>query len=239
MRLLIVLLLLTATEVFAATAAVPAPLMATDGQTLAIQASVRELNRIRIEGGRVTQFRGPNDRIHAEAVEASGEVYFRLVGGGATPFSLFVSADNGETYTLLVTPMQIPAVTIALHPASGASARPIAAGETTAPYVTRIKRLMRSMILDDARYHQVVMNQPVQLGQHWHLILEKRWPGDLQGERYRLRNVSDQPLQLHERDLQSHLEWTQPSVLAVAIEQHQLLPGESTRVLLIQRSGRP
>lgn len=237
MRLLIVLLLLTATEVFAVSS--PAALMAVDGQTLAVQASARELNRIRIEGGRITQFRGPNDRIHAEAVESSGEVYFRLVGGGATPFSLFVSADNGETYTLLVTPMQIPAVTVALRSASGASARPIAAGETTAPYVNRIKRLMRSMILDDARYHQVALNQPVQLGQRWQLILEKRWPGDLQGERYRLHNVSDQPLQLHERDLQTYLAWHQPSVLAVAIEQHHLQPGESTRVLLIQRSGRP
>lgn len=229
MRLLTLLLLtLLAIDVAAES------LKVTDGQTVAVQASLRELNRIRIDGGKVTHLRGPDDRIQAEADTATGEVYFRMADPASTPFSLFVSADNGETYTLLVTPRQIPAVTLVLAPTSGASALPAAAGASTDPYTTRIKRLIRSMAMDDKRYHQIPVSQPVALNKQWQLILEKRWPGELEGERYTIRNVSDQSRKLDEREFQ----WiNQQQALAVALEKHWLEPGETTRLLLIRKSA--
>jgi len=176
-----------------------------------------------------------------------GEVYVRPVGESGKPVNLFVSSTQA-TYTLVLRRADTPADTIVIRDrtarataaiGSGASAGPSASLGGSAHHVRALKAMLVAMASDrtpsDVRIDE--LNQPIQLWAEARFSLIRRFEGrDLVGERYLLTNVSDRLMVVAEQEF-DRPDNADALVLGIAIENHNLRPGDSTAVYVIRRGG--
>ncbi len=82
------------------------------------------------------------------------------------------------------------------------------------------------------------LNQTVQLWAEARFSLMRRYEGrSLIGEKYLLQNISGAVMVLAEQEFDRPDSKAGGQVLGVAVEHHQLRPGESTSVYVIRRGG--
>ena len=82
------------------------------------------------------------------------------------------------------------------------------------------------------------LDQPVRLWAEARLALVGRFEGrNLVGERYRLTNASDSIMVLAEQEFDRPDTNDGGQVLGVAIDNHNLRPGETTSIYVIRRGG--
>ena len=207
-----------------------------DGKTVPITISLKELTRITMsDGSRIDHIWGPQDRMTLETDSDSGQLFVRAIG--IKPFSVFVKADNGETYTLLAAPKNVPAETIFLKPPYRSSQK--SSAERALPYIKRIERLAKALgrgaLPEDMMPIQSSRIMP--LWEEVHFKREMIYAGDtLTGEVYWLTNLTDKEMRLDEREFNS-LPGPNP-VRAVAINKHLLQAQESTEVFVIRKVER-
>jgi conjugal transfer pilus assembly protein TraK len=193
----------------------------------------------------------PAGEVVLECDRDKGEIYVRPVGqtpdGGGKPVNLFVSSVQA-TYTLVLRRADTPADTIVIRDrttrasasiGSGPSAGPSAPLGGSAHHVRALKAMLVAMASDrtpsDVRIDE--LNQPIQLWAEARFSLIRRFEGrDLVGERYLLTNVSDRLMVLAEQEF-DRPDSTDGLVLGIAIENHNLRPGDSTAVYVIRRGG--
>jgi len=203
-----------------------------DGKTIPIAVSLKELNRLTMaDGSRIEHIWGPRDRMTLETDTDSGQLFVRAIG--AKPFSLFVKADNGETYTLLAAPKDVPAETIFLRPPYRNTER--SSGEQSLPYIKRVERLAKAMgrraLPDD--YTPIQSSRVLPLWDEVHFKREIVYSGDsLSGEVYWLTNLTQKEMRLEEREFRAI---QGNPIAAVAIDKHLLKPHESTEVFIIRK----
>jgi conjugal transfer pilus assembly protein TraK len=246
-------------------ASAPAPALqvveARDGVTADAVLSNREPTRIRIEGAAITDVFGnihssncaagatapgapppvnPAGEVVLECDRDKGEIYVRPVGSSAKPVNLFVSSASA-TYTLLLRRADTPADTIVIRDrtprqsgrSGDASARP--PGQA-AGHVRGLKAMLVAMASDqvppEVRVEEV--DRPLQLWAEARFALVRTYEArGLVGEAYRLTNVSAAPMTLAEQEFDRD----GGEVLAVAIEHHNLRPGETTQVFVIRAAA--
>lgn len=187
----------------------------------------------------------PAGEIVIECDRDKGEIYVRPVGEGKKPINLFVSSARG-TYTLLLRHADTPADTIVIRDKAALQRRT----DTTAPrpvpgsaasHVRGLKALLVAMAAERAPTDIQVEDiaQPITLWREAHFTLERTYRGrGLVGERYVLQNVSDAPMVLTEQEFDREDD-DAGSVAGVAIEHHNLRPGERTQVFVIRREVQP
>lgn len=235
---------------------------ARDGTTVEALISLREPTRLRIEGTTIREVFGnlqsnsctgvsatagmasplPTNSTAEVQVECDlekGEIYLRPIGMTDKPINLFVSSPQA-TYTLLLRSTDRPADTIVLRDSTsgvatdganlmrGASANPI----------RRLKGLLVAMALDQlpADYHVEWVNRDVSLWAQTQLTLLKRVEGrGLVGEHYLLQNRSGEIMVLAEQEFDRQV----GQVAGVAIENHNLRPGERTHVYVLRLGAGP
>lgn len=203
-----------------------------DGKTIPIVVSLKELNRLTMaDGSRIEHIWGPQDRMTLETDTDSGQLFVRAIG--AKPFSLFVKADNGDTYTLLAAPKDVPAETVFLRPPYRNSER--SSGERSLPYIKRVERLAKAMgrraLPDD--YTPIQSSRVIPLWDEVHFKREIVYSGDsLSGEVYWLTNLTQKEMRLDEREFRAI---KGNPIAAVAIDKHLLKPHESTEVFIIRK----
>lgn len=162
-----------------------------------------------------------------------GQIYVRPVSADKTkPLNLFISTAHA-TYTLVMQPVDMPADTIVIRdraanaaPASSATAR-----TDSASHVRALKNMVYAMATDEPAQELRVeeVGRPVALWAEVHFTLQRRFVGrNMTGERYLLTNVSSAPMVLAEQ------EFYREGVLGVAIENHNLRPGDSTSVHVVR-----
>ncbi|MBN9205875.1 MAG: type-F conjugative transfer system secretin TraK [Methylibium petroleiphilum] len=187
----------------------------------------------------------PAGEVVVECDRDKGEIYVRPVatasdGSAAAgkPVNLFISSAHA-TYTLILRRADTPADTILIR---DRSAPPAAAGpsSTSAHHVRAMKALLVAMASDrvppDVRVDE--LNQPVQLWAEARFALMRRYEGrGLSGEKYLLQNVSGAVMVLAEQEFDRPDSKAGGQVLGIAVEHHQLRPGESTSVYVIRRGG--
>lgn len=201
-----------------------------DGRTVPVKVSLKELNRISMaDGARIDHIWGAEDRMRVEADKTSGQLFVRVIG--VKPFSLFVRADNGETYTLLAAPTDIPAETVFLRPPYHGDQNRSAA-DRALPFIKRIERLMTALggnaLPED--YTPRAAPETIPLWEEVQLERKTIYTGDaLTGEIYTLTNLTQEAMQLDERELR-HLPGH--PVAAIAIDTHRLRAHESTNVFV-------
>lgn len=190
----------------------------------------------------------PAGELVLECDRDKGEIYVRPVGDAGKPVNLFVSSAHA-TYTLVLRRADTPADTITIRDRSikaiaagvpGATAAASAPLGTSAHHVRALKSLLVAMASDrapsDVRIDE--LNQPIQLWAEARFSLMRRFESrDLIGERYLLTNISDRIMVLVEQEFDRPDSAEGGQVLAVAIENHNLRPGDSTAVYVIRRGA--
>jgi conjugal transfer pilus assembly protein TraK len=239
---------------------------AADGVGVEAVLAIKEPTRIRIDGASITNVFGnihssncgasasaqpgavnapplpqvnPAGEIVIECDTDKGEIYVRPVGGPGKPVNLFISSPYA-TYTLLLRRSDTPADTIVIRDRTPRPPRPDQPPAVTASrqsaHIRSLKAMLVAMTSDrvptDVRIDEV--NRPVQLWVEARFALTRVYEGrGLIGERYVLTNVSNQDMVLAEQEFDRET----GSVLAVAIENHNLRPGESTTVFVIRQGA--
>lgn len=162
-----------------------------------------------------------------------GEIYVRPAASNPSkPINLFVSSPRA-TYTLLLRPAQMASETLMLRD------RRLDAGESAsktsrqraAGHVRALKEMLVAMSAGRGTIGMQVERMDIahSLWQEADLRLIRKHQGSaLVGETYRLRNAGTAAMVLAER------EFDRDGVMAVAIEQHNLRPGETTLVYVIR-----
>lgn len=168
-----------------------------------------------------------------------GEIFVRPVSASqAKPINLFVSSPRA-TYTLLLRPTRMAADTLILRDrhidstqAASRIDRPAAAH-----HVRALKALLTSMASgrDADGVQAETMEVRKALWQEAEFTQLRRVEARaLVGETYRLRNIGNTVMVLAEQ------EFDREGVLAVAIERHNLRPGEGTLVhVIVGQEGTP
>lgn len=172
-----------------------------------------------------------------------GEVYLRPVGNGTRPINLFVSSATA-TYTLLLRRADTPADTIVIRDKTPRALRPLAheqAAAGPAPnHVRTMKALLVAMVSDrvpsDVRVEET--QRPLQLWADARFTLLRLYEGrGFVGEKYALQNIGAAPMVLAEQEFDRPAGRTGGEVAGIAIEHHNLRPGESTSVYVLRRGG--
>ena len=191
----------------------------------------------------------PTGEVVLECDRDKGEIYIRPIGESGKPVNLFVSSAQA-TYTLVLRRSDTPADTIvirdpgqralqAMQSPTGAAGAQTPLG--TAPnHIRGLKTLLLAMASDrvppDIRVDE--LNQPIQLWAEARFSLMRRYEGrGLVGEKYLLQNVSQAVMVLAEQEFDRPDSPSGGQVLAVAVEHHNLRPGETTNVFVIRRGG--
>jgi conjugal transfer pilus assembly protein TraK len=189
----------------------------------------------------------PAGELILECDREKGEIYVRPVGDSTKPVNLFISSAHA-TYTLILRRADTPADTIVIRDRSARStnsALPSLAGSntpagTSANHIRAMKALLVAMATDriptDIRVEDV--HRPLQLWTEARFALMRRYEGrGLVGELYQLQNVSATVMVLAEQEFDRPDSKEGGQVLGIAIEHHNLRPGDSTVVFVIRRGG--
>ena len=181
----------------------------------------------------------PAGEIVLECDRDKGEIYIRPVGTSTKPVNLFVSSAQA-TYTLLLRRSDTPADTIVIRDSSARQTRPESSIQgplsMSANHVRAMKAMLVAMASDrvpaDLRVDEV--NRPVPLWAEAKFSLMRRYEGrGFLGEKYLLQNISPTVMALAEQEFDRE----DGNVTGVAIENHNLRPGETTNVFVIRRGS--
>lgn len=185
----------------------------------------------------------PAGDVIVECDRDKGEVYIRPVGNAMRPINLFVSSATA-TYTLLLRRADTPADTIVIRDKTPQALRPgipEAAPSGPAPsHVRAMKGLLVAMSSDrvpaDVRVEEA--SKPIQIWAEARFTLLRRYDGrGYVGEKYALQNVSLAPMVLAEQEFDRPDSRAGGEISGIAIEHHNLRPGETTSVYVIRRGG--
>ncbi len=187
----------------------------------------------------------PNGELVLECDRDKGEIYIRPAGESLKPINLFISSANA-TYTLLLRRSDTPADTIVIrdktlkaHQTATATILPAGAAPS---HVRALKFLLLAMASDHVPtdINVEAVHRTVQLWTEARFTLMHRFEGrGLIGETYQLQNISSGQMVLAEQEFDRPNSQTGGDVAAVAIEHHNLRPGESTAVYVIRREASP
>ncbi len=204
-----------------------------DGEKIQVKISKRELTRITISGGRINKMWGLSKSFLVKQDDAKGELYVGLKGASeelSKASSFFLQDDFGNTYTIIVTPYDIPSETVTLNPLKRMVNDPKL---KNTPLLKKIKELVKAMAnIRPEKFGVKKVNTPVSLWKEAKITHLDSYQGDeVIGDRYLLKNVDSKEMILEEAEFTNFGKNT----LAVAIEEYKLLPDESTLVYIVRR----
>jgi conjugal transfer pilus assembly protein TraK len=189
--------------------------------------------------GPLTPVANPGGDVVLECDRDKGEIYLRPVGESTKPINLFISSATA-TYTLLLRRSDTPADTIVIRDKTPKSLKPTAATPSPAGpspnHIRAMKALLVAMASDrvpaDIRVEET--SRSIQLWTEARFSQVRQYEGrGLLGEKYLLQNVSQDVMVLAEQEFDRE----SGNVAGIAVEQHNLRPGESTSVYVIRRGG--
>ena len=213
-------------------------LTAANGATLYAKISATEPNHIVIQNGRIAAWHSASGAFSIDKDSASGSLYLRPVDR-SKPQSLFVTAADGTTFTLMLQPVAIPAQTVMVQEQAHQSGNRLSAVERAGSHEQIIKAMMLTMAANDLPQDMRIkdLNQPMALWAGTSFTLVREWQGrTLDGQLFMLANTGREPLRVADQELY------QPGVLAVSIENQNLKPGQASRVFIVRYrrdGGRP
>lgn len=203
-----------------------------EGQNAFVKMSAKELTRVVIEGGKIRTIFGTDGELIVEKNPEQGELYLRPAVLDK-PINVRVISEAGKTYNLILQPVDIPQEDIVIREARPEEAKAVQVARIDHPAErTQIVREMVVGMLAGGASHKGdfrPLNQPVALWEGVDFVLTGTYfNGGLRGDRYRLTNRSDTVMQMVEQ------EFYVKGVIAVAIVQMTLAPGEATDVLVVR-----
>lgn len=213
-----------------------------EGITLFERVSRNELNRLSITNGRIARMHYKTEELDVTKDDILGQAIF-------TPrvdktISVFITTNSGITFTLVLQPVPAtPAVNIALTEQSRTTMGVAPGADTPVPPTARAPALLSQMsyeqaistLIFGAATSQDIPGVAVEKVGQWlnlwqgtsFLHVRNLRSSGIRLEEYRLTNTGKATLRLVEQELYKS------GVLAVAVEQHVLEPGEATPVFVV------
>lgn len=210
-----------------------------DGKNSFVKISAKETTRIYIDGGKVASLIGTDGELSVEKDAERGQLFIRPAVLNK-PINVRIVATSGAVYNLVMQPVDIPQADIAIRDTQSArlgdtpiGAAQLGAGRKSASGgMTRaVRSLVSSMALDEPPNTVDVRatNQEFALWENTRFTLIAVYnERDLVGEKFVLTNTGRSQIRLVEQELY------RKGVVAVAIENMQLEPGQSTNVYVVR-----
>lgn len=209
--------------------------------TATARIALKETSRIKVEGAAIVDVFGsvyapdnPAGELMVAPDAASGEIYVMPSAQAlpGKPINIFVKTDKA-TYTLLLTPIDVPSETVILNDRIALAKLPESAEAIAqAPdWLRQIKNMMLVLSGVDAPsgHQSEPVGKPVGLWQEVRFfevrrVSHRRFAGSV----FDLTNVSQASMILDAREFFNN------GVIAISLDKVSLAPNESTRVLVIR-----
>lgn len=192
--------------------------------TLSAQISRFEPTMIRVDGARVRRIFGAQGDFTVVPDNDTGAAFIKPMTDKPS-FSVFVTDEEGRTWKLLLAVTGGPADTIVIK-GTGSSSTP--KGKDL-PRNQAIKETIAALNSNDGSATDKY--EPIPLWRESDFVLVRVVDTPLRGEKYLLTNKSSDKMIIDERELYKK------GVLAIAIEQPELAPGESTEVYVVMEGN--
>lgn len=201
-----------------------------EGDAAIVQISSKDLTRIRIANGHISNIRGNDGELVVDADKDKGEVYIRPTAP-ERPVNVYVTSASGSTYTLLLTPKDIPGSTVVLRE-RGATTELRSTLNGTNDYLKSVEKLVLSMARNDIPRAVEIKEKgkKIPLWRGTSYVIEREyWTDGLVGEIYTLTNTGNDPIVMTEG------EFYRDGILAVSVETMSLNKDESTNVYIVRK----
>lgn len=184
------------------------------------------------EKGMTGHFSGNNGFIKFKIQDMGDEYIY-----ADTPSELFVVCNN-TVYTLIVTPTDIPSATLRLAPPTGDSFKKNITQYKKLPLEKRALQLVREAYTNTYPISYRVSNvkKSISLAPEFNVTLQQVVDVDgvgLRLKKYQVSSIAKEEINLDERTFLSAT--ISPSILAVAVEKHSLVPDQSTRAYVVEQ----
>lgn len=206
-----------------------------EGHNSFVKISTKEITRLFIEGGKIRSLIATDGELAVEKDEERGQVFVRPIVLDK-PINVRVIAASGATYSLIMQAVDVPQEDVvirepaALREPAGAASR-ATSGRGGEGRTGAVRALVTAMALEEppAGVAMQPMNRELALWENSRFVLTGVFnERELVGEKYRLTNTGKTALRLVEQELY------RKGVVAVAIEQMQLEPGQTTSVYVVR-----
>lgn len=216
-----------------------------DGATATVRIAIKDPTRIAVAGAPIQEIIGssvqgegnPAGTLRVTQDAGQGAAYLMPAETSrAAPTSVFVVTEHA-TYTLLLVPTDIPGDTVQIRDRRAAVARSADSNAHDRPYNREksLFQILRAVASDTPTPEMQIeeLHTPVVLWQEARFIHERRYTGHPRWtvDVYTLTNVSTASMVLDER------EFVTGDVVAVALEQADLAPGQSAVVRVVRPAG--
>lgn len=228
MRILSLLWLLIA----ASTASAGQIIEVEPGGTYSVKASITDLTSIGMADNlRLQAVFGVETMVTISKDEAFGRAIIKPTTKNR--FSLIVTDENGDSYSLTVTPVQGPGEVITLKRKSHQMNEALLTAEREMPFTNRLKRVIKTVAAGGVPggYDVETKNQVVPLWVEAELKLVGIYRGNMTVEHYQIRNISGTEMRLDEREFRAL-----GPVLSVAIRNH-ILPNQAVTDVYVVRDA--
>jgi conjugal transfer pilus assembly protein TraK len=213
--------------------------------TTAVELSSSDINRIVCPGTINDLIFSKEKGIEGHFVGSNAFVKFLITVEGDekqyadTPSELFVSCNN-SIYTLIATPKRIPSVTLRLAPSVSQDLKENIDHYQALPFEKKVLQLVREAYLREypESYRITAADNEINLSVDLTVRLQKIV--DVEGvglrlKEYRVQPAAGNPIQITEKD------FLKPQmgerIIAVAVEDHDIPPGKSSRVFIVEEQG--
>ncbi len=205
-----------------------------EGQNSFIKISAKELTRVAVENGKIRSIIVSDGEVAIEKDEERGQVFLRPLVLNKPINARFITS-TGRTYSIVMQAVDIPQEDVIIRDAALRSDRALSkeersgAGGHSKPMKTLITAMAAEEPPTNIDINQV--NQEVALWENTRFILIAVYKDrNLVGERYQLSNTGTDRIRVVEQELY------RKGVLAVAIENMTLDPGQSTSIYIVRRN---
>lgn len=203
------------------------------GGTYQVRAAANDLTSIGMADNlRLQAVFGMESLVAISKDEAFGRVIIKPVTGQA--FTLIVTDENGDSYSLEVTPVAGPGEVITLKRKSHRMNEALLKAERDMPFTSRLKRTLKQVAQGQvpAGYERKHRDVTVPLWVEAEFRLVAVYRGAMTIEHYVLQNVSGSDMRLDEREFRGL-----GTVRSVAIRRHHLPPNAETDVYIVRDAG--
>jgi conjugal transfer pilus assembly protein TraK len=201
-------------------------------ETVAAEVSTTELTRIFVANDRIKSIRGVDGSYIYKNDDAKGEIYLKPTEAFQKKiFNIFITTENGNTFTLMLIPKDIPAQTIMIK-TKNVNFKAAGKWETSASYQNTLLNLINAMINnanpEGYAVSEVLLGKKILLGNIAELKLIKTYTGmHLRGEIYQLNNRADKAINITEK------EFYRANTRAVAISSSVVQKNSSALVYVV------
>ncbi len=196
--------------------------------------SLKELNRIRVEGDRISQVFGGEGLLEIETEEQQGQIYVRpSLRVGQEPLSLSLVLESGATQDMMLLPQDIPSETILIQAPNGSNETKKNLKKTTQKLIDKILQFIKEIgkreHLNIYEHKEVPMSfslkPDIQVTKYAHYQSE-----ELIAEEWLIENKSQKEMSLTEKDLTKTKD-----IKAFSLEKRTIPAGGRTHALVIRR----